>query len=562
MILPAEISSNFSDLLEFYRNNPLVALFELLNVELAVPQQLIFLDMWNNKFVIITAGRGTGKTFLLAAYSSLRGLLYPGTRIGLLAPSFRQAKLTFSEVRKMWYAAPIFREATVGKPTFQSDRCVLEFRAVGTTPNSLIEADPLGTGEKIRGARFHNILVDEFAQVPTEIFDAVIKPMAATSSSPMERVKELEKLKVLRQAGVSEEFLVPFSTSNKIIVSSSAFYKFNHMYRRIVEYEDIIRKGMEGYSTVYMNYLDMPDGFMNEDIIEEAKATMPASLFRMEYLGIWESDSDGVFKASLIDSRTLPAGDTVRLKADPEKEYVIACDPARTSDFFSIVVIELGLKNKVVNAMQFLQMKFPVMAETLMRLCSTYNVVRLVMDSQGGGYAVKDLLAETQRFGNSIIIDIDDEEYFGVEGNRILQLVKPSPTVNAESNWAALNLFEQERLWLPGPPTSGRDDEEEAYEAVRILVSQLLNIVATQTRSGQVHFDVPAGGGHGAQKKDLYSALIYGAKKVYDLERENEEEGSVLWGSGVVFSRENRGESYGPPPVLLSSSALLEKKVK
>jgi intein/homing endonuclease len=449
------------------------------------------------------------------------------------------SKLMFEEVRKVWYASPILREATVSKPTFQSDRCVLNFRPWQATPPSLIEADPLGTGEKIRGARFHILLVDEFAQVPQEIFDAVIKPMAATSSSPMERVKYIQRIRKLQSLGVDTSEIESGSVSNKIIMASSAFYKFNHMYTRIEQYNRIIEAGDTNYSVNSLCYLDMPDGFMNDDIINEARETMASSIFRMEYLAEWESDSDGIFKASLLSKRILPLGDSVKLTGDPNKEYIISCDPARTSDYFSIVVIELGNINKVVCASQFHKMKFPDMAVTIMDYCDRFNVVRLVIDSQGGGHAVKDILADKTKFGSKVILDMDDEEYAGVEGRKFLQMIKPSPTYNAEANYATLALLEQEKLYFAGAPLFEEyiEEKERVYETIKALMSQMLNIVVTQTKSGVVHFDVPNGGGHGAQKKDLYSALIYGAHKVYEMSKSDFEQERVIWGSGVIVPR-------------------------
>lgn len=551
-------------LIPFYRDNPIIAMQDLLGIDMPPAQQIVFEGMWGKKFVIVTAGRGCGKSFSLAVYAALRGLLYPGTRIGLIAPSFRQSKVVFEEVRKLWLASPIFREATSKRPTFQSDRCVLEYRTCGDTPHSIIEAVPLGTGEKIRGARFHVILADEFAQLPPEIFDAVIKPMAATSSDPMKRVKQLARIKQLKELGVSEDDLMAQLSSNTIIMSSSAYYKFNHMYRRIQEYEDIIARGdRSGYSVLHMNYLDMPEGFMNANVIEEAQSTMAASLFRMEYLGLWESDSDGVYKASLLQSRILVSGDTVRMKAVAEYDYIIACDPARTGDYFSSIVFEVQPGyTKVVYAEQHKGMKFPAMADRLMYLCEAFNASLLVMDSQGGGLALKDLLADETKYSSRIILDKKDPEYFGIDGNRILELINPSPAINAECVWSSLKLLESSQLYFAGAPLSGDDEEESIHETITVLVKQLLNIVVTTTKSGQAHFDVPVGGGHSAQKKDLFSAFIYGARGIVDFLRKDASDTNVLWDNGVIFSRDSsKADSSVGFDTLVSSSAVLTSKV-
>jgi hypothetical protein len=371
----------------------------------------------------------------------------------------------------------------------------------------------------------------------------------------------MNKIKRLQAAGIDTTELENDLAVNKIVMVSSAFYKFNHMYKRIENYNRLSEKGEKGYAVRSVNYLDMPEGFMNEDIINEAKETMPAVLFNMEYLSRWESDSDGVFKASLLENCKLPAGDTVRLVGDPDKDYVIACDPARTSDDFSIVVIEIGEKNKVVNAFRFNKMKFPQMSDTIVTICDKYNTIRVVMDSQGGGHAIKDLLSDTTRYGNRAIIDIEDEEYLGVDGRRILQMVNPSPIYNVEANYATLSLLEHGKLFFAGPTLSGIEEEEDAYDNIQKLIIQMMTIVSTQTKSGTIHFDVPTGGGHGVQKKDLYSALIYRAYKVYQLDREKESTSNIIWGSGLIIPQTSE---YKPSPVetRVSPYAILTKVKK
>ena len=80
-------------LVNFYRLNPCIAAFELLGVDLADIQRVVFEDMWFKNYVITVAGRGFGKTFLLGTLSALSCMLYPGYRVGLIAPVFRQSKI-------------------------------------------------------------------------------------------------------------------------------------------------------------------------------------------------------------------------------------------------------------------------------------------------------------------------------------------------------------------------------------------------------------------------------------------------------------------------------------
>ena len=62
-------------LIEFYRKHPVIAAEDLLRVKLAVPQQQVLEDMWFKNFVLVTAGRGTGKTFINSVVACLWALL-------------------------------------------------------------------------------------------------------------------------------------------------------------------------------------------------------------------------------------------------------------------------------------------------------------------------------------------------------------------------------------------------------------------------------------------------------------------------------------------------------
>lgn len=155
------------DLIKFYYQNPCIAIHDVLGVDLAPIQRLVFKDMWFKDYVITVAGRGFGKTYLLSALTVLSCMLKPGYRVGLIAPSFRQAKMIFSEIEKLYTQSSIFREACEKPPIRGTDNCYLKFKSVSGMAPSYIEAVPLGNdGGKIRGSRFYLVVIDELAQPP------------------------------------------------------------------------------------------------------------------------------------------------------------------------------------------------------------------------------------------------------------------------------------------------------------------------------------------------------------------------------------------------------------
>lgn len=103
-------------------------------------------------------------------------------------------------------------------------------------------------------------------------------------------------------------------------------------------------------------------------------------------------------------------------------------------------------------------------------------------------------------------------------------MFNPSPQSTAEAVYATLNLMEKKAMAFPKAPqlmpnqtASELDEKEIIHETVQKMLRQLMIIEVSQSKSGVAHFDVPAGGGHALQKKDLYTSFILAAKKAYDL---------------------------------------------
>ncbi|GAG16685.1 unnamed protein product, partial [marine sediment metagenome] len=255
---------------------------------------------------IAIMGRGGGKTYMQGVLAVLSSMLYPGYRVGLVGPSFRQSKMIFSEVEKLYSNSSILREATEKRPIRGSDTCYLRFKAVGGYNSSFIEALPLGNdGAKIRGSRFYLVCVDELAQIPDKILDMVLRPMGATKLDPMKNVRKIEQQSRLIAAGLATEDDFEEDTVNKMVMTSSGFYKFNHMYRRMKSYWSKMEEGDSKYAVFQIPYTLLPEGFSDKENISEAERVMSNHEFRMEYMAEMISDSEGFFKASLLESCTV-----------------------------------------------------------------------------------------------------------------------------------------------------------------------------------------------------------------------------------------------------------------
>jgi len=133
-----------------------------------LPFQSVMLWMlWNKKFPMILAARGGSKTFMLGLYALVRAILCPGSEIIIVGSGLRQSMKVFGYIVKLYNQSPLIQEAIkkydrkVGI-VHSGPRIVMTgpYMKVGL---STITALPIGDGEKIRGQRATQILVDEFA---------------------------------------------------------------------------------------------------------------------------------------------------------------------------------------------------------------------------------------------------------------------------------------------------------------------------------------------------------------------------------------------------------------
>lgn len=456
------------------------------------------------------------------------------------------SKMIFSEVEKLYDQSYIFREACAKRPTRGTDSCFLKLKSVGGRSGSYIESLPLGDGNKIRGSRFYLILVDELAQVPDTVLDMVLRPMGATSLAPMERVRRLEEQKRLIESGFATKEDFDEEKVNKMIMSSSGYYKFNHMWRRMRDYwrmmdQAKLEKKECPYSVWQVPYWDLPEGFLDVNNIAEAKRIMSSSEYSMEYEAQMISDSEGFFKASLLEECTRLSDFEMAFQGTSTGNYVIGVDPNQGGKAScGMVVIEMGKPNKIVNVIELKKETTQGLTKMLQELCSTYNVVRVFMDRGGGGKAICDLL-EAGYHDIQPIIDRTNPDHDHLEGRHILEMVNFNPVWISDANFTTKAMLEDKSLLFPILPINTISDSvATSYKSVETLKSQMLSIVVSQTPTGSLHFDTPSK----HMNKDLYSALILAAHGVRTVEKELEaEEDPILFGHGGMVRPRTTGFS-------------------
>lgn len=463
----------------------------IFNIDLLPFQLAVLRELWYRPFPILVMSRGASKTFSLAVYALLRALFTQGSKIVIIGGGFRQAKHVFEYCENIWRQAPIFQDILGGgkrdRPKYNVDRCTFK---IG---QSVINALPLGNGDKIRGERATHLITDEFSVVNPEIYETVVGGFASVTQSPDINVKERARLKYLREINaISEEdflFLKSQQQHNQQIIAGTAYYQFEHFYRyyerqrKIIEskgHKDRLAEIFDGYDKVPpgFNYKDfsiiripielIPDGFMDEKNIARAQATSGNAIYKMEYSAVFISDSDGFFNRKLIEGCVVgkpqnnivmpscgPVYFTATTIGSPKAKYIYGIDPASEMSNFAITVLEIHPDHRRVvyvwtttRSKQKKQLKLNLTAEDnfyvyvakkIRRLMKIFPCEAIAMDSQGGGFSVLEALGDkaTLEDGEKPIYEVIDPDKekdtdFKV-GHKIVHLINFS-----DGQWTAL----------------------------------------------------------------------------------------------------------------------------
>ena len=335
-------------LYKFLRENITFTTDLISGVNLFPFQHMAIKAMFETDYFMGVWSRGMSKSFTTAIFAYLDAILNQGVEIGILSKSFRQAKMIFKKIEDI-AAKPeaAYLSQCITHKSKSNDEWLLE---IG---RSRIRALPLGDGEKLRGFRFHRIIIDEFALMPERIYNEVIIPFLSVVENPTQR-EELYNTEtmLIKQGKMKEEdrYIWP---NNKLIALSSASYKFEYMYKAYEQFEDLIRVGSNSKADAHRTIMQFsydcaPKQLYDKNLIEQAKSTMSQSQFDREFGADFTEDSSGYFKTSKMAACTLKDGDktTVEVAGEVGEKYILSFDPSwaesESSDDFAMSVFKLN----------------------------------------------------------------------------------------------------------------------------------------------------------------------------------------------------------------------------
>jgi hypothetical protein len=573
----------------------------LLNKEISPMQACILHCLWTHSFPQLIGSRGLGKSFLLAGYAVLRAAIMQGTKIVCVGAGFRQSKFIHAYADEMYRNSPILR--SIFKEDKDGSRYDTDVITL-TLGRSKISFIPMGDGSKIRGQRANIVISDEFNSLNTEIYEIVVNNFAAVEMEPIKNMQKKSKIKILTELGKE----IPFELSdagfkNQSIIAGTMGFEHEPLYSYWKKYKEIIdSKGksmgqtFENASALKLSYKDfcimrlpyelIPEGYMADEIIEKAKATIHIGAYNSEYGCVPVKDTIGFFRRSIIDQCVAndnavdkegwpswcPKSFDPILKGYKNSTYVMGVDPAfgsengKDSDNFSIVILEVypnhqrvvycwTINRSELRAIDPKANYYAYCARHMRNLMTQFNCRSIGIDAQGGGTALAEALhdEDSLRPGEVPYWPVIDDKKPSITddmaGDHILHMIQFSNYQwTSEANHSLRKDLEAKTLLFPrynsvllGLAYEGKNGPQEEDNILNIeeIKNELATIVMTKTATRE-RWDTPQiktdSNKIGRLRKDRYSALLIANYLARQINREMMAEALMTEHAGVVGS--------------------------
>jgi len=512
--------------------------------------------------------RGLSKSFSTAIFAILDAILNQGVHIGIISKSFRQSKMIFRKIEDIAKSPKAgFLSQCITRISKSNDEWVIEFG------RSKITALPLGDGEKLRGFRFQRMIIDELLLMPEKILNEVILPFLSVVENPTERQKIYDlETKLIAEGKMTEEERHAWP-HNKIIGLSSASYKFEYLFKLYQQYEQLITHPDQTDNAhrviMHLSYDCAPEQLYDQNLIDQAKATMSQAQFEREFGSVFTDDSSGYFKVSKMAQCTILDGEgqCVEIIGDSTAKYILSFDPSWSesdgSDDFAMQVIKLNSSNStgvVVHSYALSGTNLKKHIDYFYYLLTHFNIVAIVGDYNGGVQFLNSCNESELFKKNNLKLDTFDADFdntqeyhaalrdarnqYNLSTRKIVFLRKPSSFWIRSANELLQASFDHKRIWFAGmamnddftrqklasipikdlkfdrtesEKESGAkqiDFIEHQKDMVELIKVQCALIQVTTTSQGTQSFDLPQNlkkqRGADKARKDAYSALVLG----------------------------------------------------
>jgi len=495
-------------------------------VHLTPVQHVIARGVGNAVTSAVVAPRGYGKTWITAFISLSLGVLYPGTKVLVVAPTADQATRIAEKIRDLANENINFRNEI--KPTNARTYVSIskESSSVLLWNGSTIESVAIASA---RSRRAKMVVVDEARDVDMNVLRSVVLPTRN------------ETRYNARTYGFKD-------FESKLIYISSACPKSFEFYK---EFERIVQRRAHGdtrYFAIDLHYrTPVSEGLTSEEFYEEERRNNPESTFQMEYEGKFLGAAENsAFPFDLVQGcRTLDQIEMEQPKGSKSR-YIISLDiatsKAKGSDNSVMIVHKFTEKKdgtflrKVVHIRSYNGVPLDFLTEEV-RKCFHIkfpNAEKIVYDARGIGDSF-------DRFFDREWVDpesgrefpplvVDDEPLTNPDAEQALHPFRAVNTLNQRIYTNLRVALEKNRIELPSSSAFIKEKQQQMEESKRMskeefanfreadaLQIEMGNVVAKPGANGNFLYDVPKATMH----KDRYSSLAMGNDYISELEKEN-----------------------------------------
>lgn len=546
------------DWVTFYRRNLEFFVQHYLKIKL-FPYQKIILHLMgvNDKLVWISA-RANAKSFTTALYCVCRCILYPNTKMVIVARKSGQAALIITEKiqKELVSMSPILNKEIRSFKDRQGEQiCLFE-------NGSYIKVVVLN--DSARGERSNCIIFEEFRLLDKKLIDSIIIPFNVSRKPPYTALPEYANL--------------PQEQSQQVYISS-AWWKNSWMWKTIVEQATNMVRGKKSIVMANDLYLSIDSGIKTKEDIFGEKATMDAYTFAMEYENqmIGEGNNSYYTLSDFDDLRKIKTPFVPLYKDEvvkyghknnprfasklPNEIRVLAIDVAMKAGkendntivhLISATAEDYGYQRDVVYSESYNGKATALQALRIKQLFYEFRADYIVLDTLNAGISIYDELSKEtidsstgEHYAPMTIIKDDSLQVVSTEvikdlRSRVIGASAAIPVVYPVQATAAINglmavdlkkQLEQKKIWLCADEQDmmdilmqtnktfreGTHEDREFYIMPFLEHSELIKECVNLEMSlnnGNIKLQEPRDG-----RKDRYSALTYGDYFISLLER-------------------------------------------
>ena len=546
------------DWVTFYRRNLEFFVQHYLKIKL-FPYQKIILHLMgvNDKLVWISA-RANAKSFTTALYCVCRCILYPNTKMVIVARKSGQAALIITEKiqKELVSMSPILNKEIRSFKDRQGEQiCLFE-------NGSYIKVVVLN--DSSRGERSNCIIFEEFRLLDKKLIDSIIIPFNVSRKPPYTALPEYANL--------------PQEQSQQVYISS-AWWKNSWMWNTIVEQATNMVRGKKSIVMANDLYLSIDSGIKTKEDIFGEKATMDAYTFAMEYENqmIGEGNNSYYTLSDFDDLRKIKTPFVPLYKDEvvkyghknnprfasklPNEVRVLAIDVAMKAGkendntivhLISATAEDYGYQRDVVYSESYNGKATALQALRIKQLFYEFRADYIVLDTLNAGISIYDELSKEtidsstgEHYAPMTIIKDDSLQIVSTDVIRDLRSrvigasaaipvvypVQATATINSLMAVDLKKQLEQKKIWLCADEQDmmdilmqtnktfreGTHEDREFYIMPFLEHSELIKECVNLEMSlnnGNIKLQEPRDG-----RKDRYSALTYGDYFISQLER-------------------------------------------